>query len=212
MLVENINAIGPNHLWHGPRACMLESNGFIAFAKGADFAEVCKKWQLPPPPAQPAPTVSDPTRVSISPVAHDAQVENRCVPKEQPMDRSSPDRETEVEPELEDVLEGSASPATQATPLSEDQRSWQTDIESRSVSETKQVFSRDQVLPTTFHVLPGSSELNADTMIVLSPVIVPLPRADQTAWRMWYNRTPKSSVRVPPVHQKYGYLRMDLEL
>jgi hypothetical protein len=38
-----------DHFWHGPRACMLEANGFIAFANGAEFAEVCKKWQLPSP-------------------------------------------------------------------------------------------------------------------------------------------------------------------
>jgi hypothetical protein len=49
-----------NHFWHGPRACMLEANGFIAFADGADFAEICKKWQLPPPPARLAPHPSDP--------------------------------------------------------------------------------------------------------------------------------------------------------
>jgi hypothetical protein len=159
-----------NHYWHGPRACMLEANGFIAFAKGADFAEICKKWQLPPPPASPAPHPSHPAQVHISPVANDAQLENRSVPKHRPADRSSPTNGTE-NPKIEYELEGTASPATQAASLSEDQRSWQTDLESTLVGDTKQVFTREQVLPMTFHVLPGASKSSAETIIAVSPTI-----------------------------------------
>jgi hypothetical protein len=110
-----------------------------------------------------------------------------------PVDRITPTDETDSKPGMVDGLTGIASPATQAAPLSDDQRSWQTDTESTLVSDTKQVFARDQALPITFHVLPGSSELSAETMIVVSPVIVPIPRATQTVPRRWGNRTSRPS-------------------
>ena len=116
------------HFWHGPRACMLEANGVRAFANGANFAEVCKKWQLPPPPAPTAPHPTVPARVGISPVAHDPKIGNtNSVPKQRPVDRSPPTNGTD-KPKFEDGLKSPVSPATQAAPLSEDQRSWQTDF------------------------------------------------------------------------------------
>ena len=149
---------------------MLEANGLTAFGKGADFAEVCKKWHLPPPPA---PHPLDPARIGISPIAHGAQTAAmRSVPKQQPTDRFSPPEEIRVKPQVQDGPESAASTTTQAGPLSEGQRSWQTDIESTLVGDTKQVFSRDQVLPMTFHVLPGSSQSSVEMLIMVSPTIM----------------------------------------
>jgi hypothetical protein len=136
------------HIWHGPRACILEANGFVAFANGADLAEVCKLWQFPPPPPSSSPHPSDPAGVGISPVAHDAKTgDTKSVPKQRPEDRSPPTNGTD-QPKFEDGLESSVSPATQAASLSEDQRSWQTDIESRLISETKQVFVYQRSSPS----------------------------------------------------------------
>jgi len=174
---------------------MLEANGFIAFGNGADFAEVFKKWQLPPPPAPSAPYPLDPARIGISPVTHGGQIEDaKSVPKQRPVDRSSPIQETHIKPEREDGLQSAASPATQAAPLSKDQRSWQTDFEPTLVGDTKQVFSRDQVLPITFHVFPGSSQSSVEAMIIVSLTINPGPRADQTVSRRRRNRTSKPSL------------------
>jgi hypothetical protein len=157
---------------------MLEANGFIAFANGADFAEVCKKWQLPPPPAPPAPTASDPTRVGISPVAHDAKTQDtKSVPKQRPVHRSPPTNGTD-KPKFEDGLESPVPPATQAASLSEDQRSWQTDVESTLVGDTKPVFANDHVRPITFYVLPGASQLSVEAMIIVSNPITLGPRTD----------------------------------
>jgi len=172
---------------------MLEANRFIASVEGADFAEVCKKWQLPPPPPLSSPHPSDPTRVGVSPVAPDPQTEDKkSVPKQRPLNPSSPTNRTES-PKLESELESTASPATQAAPLSENQRSWQTVIESTLVDNTKQVFAADQVLPITFHVLPGSSRSSVEAMIVVSLTINFGRRTDQTASRRRCNRTSKPS-------------------
>jgi hypothetical protein len=85
-----------NHFWHGPRACILEANGFVAFANGADLAEVCKLWQFPPPPPSSSPHPSDPAGVGISPVAHDAKTgDTKSVPKQRPEDRSPPTNGTD---------------------------------------------------------------------------------------------------------------------
>ena len=173
---------------------MLEANGFIVFAEGADSGEVCKKWQLPPPPPTSSPHPSDPARVGVSPVALVAQPDDtKSVAKQQPVNQSSPTKETDSKPILEDGLESAASPATQAAPLSDDQRSWQTDIESTLVDNTKQVFAAEQVLPITFHVLPGSSRSSVEAMIVVSLTINFGRRTDQTASRRRCNRTSKSS-------------------
>jgi hypothetical protein len=197
---------GCNHFWHGPRACILEANGFIAFADGANFAEVCKKWQLPPPPAPTAPHPLIPARVAMSPVAHDAKTGTvRSVPKQRPVDRSPPTNGTD-KPKFEDVLESPVSPATQAASLSEDQRSWQMDVESTVVGDTKLVFARDQVLPMTFHVLPGSSQSSVGTMIAVSPTITLGPRTDQTASMRRCNRTSKPSF-YPCGSDSLQYLR-----
>jgi hypothetical protein len=148
---------------------------------------------LPPPPAPTAPHPSDPARVDSSPIAHEAQTENsRSIPKQQSVDQSPPTNGTD-KPKPEVGLEGTASPATQAASLPEDQRSWQTDVESTLVGETKQVFTRDQVLPIAFHVLPGSSQPSAEAMVVVSPTITLGPRTDQTASRRRCNRTSKPS-------------------
>lgn len=173
---------------------MLEANRFIAFVEGADFAEVCKKWQLPPPPTTSSPHPPDLARVGVSPVAHVAPTDDtKSVAKQQPVKLSSENKETDLKPILEDGLESAASPATQAVPLSENQRSWQKDVESTLVDDTKQVFAADQVLPITFHVLPGSSRSSVEAMIVVSLTINFGPRTDQTASRRRCNRTSKSS-------------------
>ena len=133
-------------------------------------------------------------RVGISPVAHHALIEDpRSIPKQQSMDRSSQPKEIRVRPQVQDGLESAGSPATQAAPPSGDQRSWQMDLESTLVGDTALVFARNRVLPMTFHVLPGSSQPSTETMIVVSPTIIPGPRADQIASRRRRNHTSKPS-------------------
>jgi hypothetical protein len=128
----------------------------------------------PTAPTAPHPLI--PARVAMSPVAHDAKTgDTKSVPKQRPVDRSPPTNGTD-KPKFEDGLESPVSPATQAASLPEDQRSWQTDVESTLVGDTTQVFTRDQVLPMTFHVLPGSSHSSVGPMIVVSPTIILGPR------------------------------------
>lgn len=113
-----------NFFWHGPRACMLEANGFIALANGADFAYVCKKWQIPPPSNPSAPRGTDPARATSSQVAHEYQTEiTRPIPEQRPADQPLPSNESKAKVEIKDGLGNTASPTMQYAPLSEDQRS-----------------------------------------------------------------------------------------
>jgi hypothetical protein len=86
---------------------------------------------------------------SVLPVAHGGETGiTRSVPKQQSVDRSPPINLTDSKPDFEDRFKGATSPATQAAPPSEDQTSWQTDVESRLVSETKQVFVYQRSSPS----------------------------------------------------------------
>ena len=186
-----------DHFCHGPRACTLEAKGFVAFANGADLTDVCRKWQIPRPPALPSAHSLYQARVTSSPNTHDAQTEDpRFIPKQRSMNQNLPTKETESKPEGKSLIEGKGSPASPASPSApqaEDPSSLHPNIESNLVDDTKQVFARNQFLPMTFHVVPGHLESEIKSMIVVSPIISPGPRADQTESRRRHHRISKPS-------------------
>lgn len=161
--------------WRGPRVCRMEANGFIALAHGADFAEVCKNWRLLPPPTPLGPNNTDPVREANPQVSPEVQSEAaRSIPEQRPADRPPPSIEPRVKSESTDGSERSMSSATlptQSATLPADQWSWQTECESTLLGDNNKVFARDQVLPLTFHVLPGSSRATVEAMIIVSPLL-----------------------------------------
>lgn len=187
-----------NLFWRGPTGCMLEANGFIAFANGADFAEVCKKWQIGPPPTPLGLESPDPAQETNPQVPLEVQLEDaRSIPKQQPADRPPPSIEPRAKSESMDGLQRSMSSAklsTPSAPLCEDQRSWQTDCESTLIGDNNKVFARDQVLPMTFLVLSGSSRAIVEAMIIVSPILFVRLKADRKGTRWRHHRTSKPSI------------------